>query len=89
MKEAVGVGSQQLTDQPHRSPGAHARPLQAPPCIVNLIPWLCVSKPHDLGAPGWRSQLSIRLQPGHDLAVREFEPRLALWADGSEPGACF
>ena len=43
----------------------------------------------DTGAPGWRSQLSVRLQPGHDLAVREFEPRVGLWADGSEPGACF
>ena len=42
-----------------------------------------------LGAPGWRSRLSVRLQPGHDLAVREFEPRVGLWADGSEPGACF
>ena len=42
-----------------------------------------------VGAPGWRSRLSVRLQPGHDLAVREFEPRIRLWADGSEPGACF
>ena len=42
-----------------------------------------------LGAPGWRSRLSVRLQPGHDLAVREFEPRVGLWAGGSEPGACF
>ena len=41
------------------------------------------------GAPGWCSRLSVRLQPGHDLAVREFEPRVRLWADGSEPGACF
>ena len=41
------------------------------------------------GAPGWRSRLSIRLQPGPDLAVREFEPRIRLWADGSEPGAWF
>ena len=41
------------------------------------------------GAPGWRSRLSVRLQPGHDLAVHEFEPRVRLWADGSEPGACF
>uniref|UniRef100_A0A667FZE8 Small nuclear ribonucleoprotein Sm D2 n=1 Tax=Lynx canadensis TaxID=61383 RepID=A0A667FZE8_LYNCA len=44
---------------------------------------------HSLGAPGWCSRLSVRLQPGHDLAVREFESRLRLWADGSEPGACF
>ena len=42
-----------------------------------------------LGAPGWRSRLSVRLQPGRDLAVRGFEPRVRLWADGSEPGACF
>ena len=41
------------------------------------------------GAPGWRSRLSVRLQPGHDLPIREFEPRIGLWADGSEPGACF
>ena len=41
------------------------------------------------GAPGWRSRLSVRLQPGHDLAVCEFEPHVRLWADGSEPGACF
>ena len=44
--------------------------------------------PH-LGVPGWRSWLSVRLQPGHDLAVCEFEPRIRLWADRSEPGACF
>ena len=37
------------------------------------------------GAVGWVSDFSS----GHDLAVREFEPRVGLWADGSEPGACF
>ena len=26
---------------------------------------------------------------GHDLAVREFEPRIGLCDDSSEPGACF
>ena len=26
---------------------------------------------------------------GHDLAVREFEPRVGLCADRWEPGACF
>ena len=26
---------------------------------------------------------------GHDLAVREFELRVGLCADSSEPGACF
>ena len=48
-----------------------------------------VSQNQFFGAPGWRSRLSVRLQPGHDLAVREFEPRVGLWADSSEPGACF
>ena len=42
-----------------------------------------------MGAPGWHSRLSVRLQPGHDPPVREFEPRVRLKADGSEPGACF
>ena len=39
------------------------------------------------GAPGWRSRLSVRLQPGHDLAVREFEPRVGsgLMARSLEP----
>ena len=40
---------------------------------------LCLSKINKIGAPGWRSRLSVRLQPGHDLAVREFEPRVGLW----------
>ena len=37
------------------------------------------------GAVGYASDFSS----GHDLAVREFEPRVRLWADGSEPGTCF
>ena len=45
---------------------------------------LQIKKTH-VGVPGWLSRLSVRLQPGHDLAVREFEPRVRLWADGSEP----
>ena len=43
----------------------------------------------EFGAPGWLSQLSVRLQPGHDPLVREFEPRVRLWADSSEPGVSF
>ena len=50
---------------------------------VVLKSWVIV------GAPGWFSRLSVRLQPGHNLAIREFEPRVGLWADVSEPGACF
>ena len=50
---------------------------------------ICGALKAAVGAPGWRSQLSVRLQPGHDLAVREFEPRVGLRADGSEPGTCF
>ena len=54
-----------------------------------LINFINLFKKQLGGAPGWRSQLSVRLQPGHDPVVREFEPRIGLWADGSEPGACF
>ena len=60
--------------------------------MIILSPWNCGGtcvKIQFPGAPGWCSRLSVRLQPGHDLAVREFEPRIRLWADGSEPGACF
>ena len=37
------------------------------------------------GSVGWASNFGS----GHDLAVREFEPRVGLCADSSEPGACF
>ena len=37
------------------------------------------------GSVGWASDFSS----GHDLLVREFEPRIRLCADSSEPGACF
>ena len=55
---------------------------------VSLQKWDCwlLFKNKKVGAPGWRSRLSVQLQPGHDLAVREFEPRVRLWADGSEIG---
>ena len=57
--------------------------LSAPPPLT-----LCLyQKINKLGAPGWRSRLSVRLQPGYDLAVREFEPRVGLWADGLEPAS--
>ena len=37
------------------------------------------------GSIGWASDFGS----GHDLTVREFEPRVGLCADSSEPGACF
>ena len=37
------------------------------------------------GSVGWVSDFSS----GHDLTVCEFEPRVGLCADSSEPGACF
>ena len=36
-----------------------------------------------VGAPGGLGRLSVGLQRGHDLAVREFEPRVGLCADSS------
>ena len=40
-------------------------------------------------APGWLSRLSTDFGSGHDLTVREFESRVELCADSSEPEACF
>ena len=37
------------------------------------------------GSVGWASDFGS----GRELAAREFKPRVGLWADGSEPGACF
>ena len=41
----------------------------------------------------WVVQLAERptldVSSGHDLTVREFEPRVGLCADSSQPGACF
>ena len=37
------------------------------------------------GSVGWASDFSS----GHDLVVHEFQPCVQLWADSSEPGACF
>ena len=48
-----------------------------------------LSKIMNFGAPGWLSRLSVRLQLRSRSHIREFEPRVRLWADGSEPGACF
>ena len=40
-------------------------------------------------APGGLSWLSVDVGSGHDLAVGEFQPRVRLCADSSDPGACF
>ena len=61
----------------------------SPPCALSVSEINKKFLKNVQGARGWRSRLSVRLQPGHDLTVREFEPCVRLWADGSEPGACF
>ena len=44
---------------------------------------------------GWWGEAQMVERPtvhfgsGHDLVVYEFEPRIGLCADGSEPGTCF
>ena len=40
-------------------------------------------------APAWLSQWSVDFSPVPDLRVWEFEPRIGLCADSSEPGARF
>ena len=65
------------------------------PQLQQFLPWHVSkdkgmkTKMNDQGAPGWRRRLSVQLQPGHDLEVREFEPRVRLQANGSGPGDCF
>ena len=58
----------------------------------SLTPWASIpSKNLGPRAPGGLSPLSVASDfgSGHDLVVHEFEPRVGLCADGSEPGACF
>ena len=43
----------------------------------------------NLISPAFFTLGDVRGKKKSDLAVREFEPRVRLWADGSEPGACF
>ena len=79
--QSVLAGSTTLL---HNNPGRNFTPSKSP--VSEQVLHFKKGLP---GAPGWRSRLSVRLQPGHDLAVGEFEPCVRLWADGSEPGACF
>ena len=44
---------------------------------------------HWMGRLGGSVNYASVFGSGHDLTVREFEPRIGLSADGSEPGACF
>ena len=46
-------------------------------------------KEGEKGAPGGLSQLNVRFGSGHGLTARGFEPCIGLYADSSEPGACF
>ena len=48
-----------------------------------------IFKTPTVGAPGGSVGSASDFGSGHDLTVREFEPRVGLWADSSEPGACF
>ena len=50
---------------------------------------LSLSKINKQGRLGGSVSWAADFGSGHDLTVREFEPRVGLWADGSEPGACF
>ena len=43
---------------------------------------------HPLGCLGGSVGSASNFSSGHDLTVCEFEPRVGLYADSSEPGAC-
>ena len=56
-----------------------------------IAPWL--ARRGQVGTQGlvgkrWREMGRLGCGPGH-LTVREFEPRVRLFADSSEPGPCF
>ena len=51
--------------------------------------YLFIKRNEVLGRPGGSVGWASDLGSGHDLVVCEFEPRVGLCADSSEPGACF
>ena len=61
----------------------------APIRPASSLAWMPAGAPRSPGSL-WRLLIKhTDFGPGHDLAVREFEPRVGLCADSSEPGACF
>ena len=56
---------------------------------VKSDPFQFTSKANIPGRLGGSVGEASHFGSGHDLAVREFEPRVGLCADSSEPGACF
>ena len=51
--------------------------------------WMAHQKTKFLGCLGGLVGKASNFGSGHDLTAREFEPRVGLGADSSEPGACF
>ena len=45
-------------------------------------------KKEEGGVSRWLSHLSVHFSSGHDFTIHEFEPRVRLCADSSEPRAC-
>ena len=50
---------------------------------------MCLLEVVIYGRLGGSASEASDFSSGHDLTVREFEPRIGLCADSSEPGACF
>ena len=55
---------------------------------IDRSEWFGIKIRNQSRAPRWLSGLRVSdCSSGHDLTVPEFEPRVGLWADSSEPGA--
>ena len=61
----------------------------SPACALSLSVSISLSKNIKKGRLGGSVGWAADFSSGHDLAVREFGPRVGLCADSSEPGACF
>ena len=59
---------------------------RADPALQDLA--VC-TYPADMGASVAQSVKCPDFSSGHDLTMPRFEPRVRLWADSSEPAACF
>ena len=55
----------------------------------NIFMGIVIEKNRRMGRLGGAVGEASDFSSGPHLAVREFEPRVGLWADGSEPGTCF
>ena len=78
---------EQASCAPSQQPQQEAERVREPPPEASVS--VRVKTGACMGRLGGSVGYASHFGSGHDLAVREFEPRVGLCADSSEPGACF